>query len=50
LTLRDIFPGSYDVKLVDRNGRICVVRNVEVLAGKPYAFSISERDLTDCNE
>jgi hypothetical protein len=30
--------------------RICVVQNVEVLAGRPYAFSISEKDLTDCRE
>ena len=50
LTLKDVAPGRYDVKLVDKKGRICVVRNVEVLAGKPYAFSISEKDLTDCSE
>jgi hypothetical protein len=46
LTLKDIVPGHYDVKLADKKGRVCVVRNVEVLAGKPYAFSISEKDLT----
>ena len=50
LTLKDVAPGRYDVKLMDKKGRICVVRNVEVLAGKPYAFSISEKDLTDCGE
>jgi hypothetical protein len=50
LTLKDIVPGRYDVKLLDKKGRMCVVRNVEVLAGKPYAFSISEKDLTDCSE
>jgi hypothetical protein len=50
LTLKDVVPGRYDVKLLDKKGRICVVRNVEVLAGKPYAFSISEKDLTDCSE
>jgi len=38
------------MKLLDQKGRMCVVRNVEVLAGKPYAFSISEKDLTDCSE
>jgi hypothetical protein len=50
LTLKDVVPGRYDVKLADKKGRVCVVRNVEVLAGKPYAFSISEKDLTNCSE
>ena len=50
LTLKDVVPGRYDVKLADKIGRVCVVRNVEVLAGRPYAFSISEKDLTDCSE
>lgn len=50
LTLKEVVPGRYDVKLLDQKGRMCVVRNVEVLAGKPYAFSISEKDLTDCSE
>jgi len=48
LTLKDVVPGDYDVKLVDQSGRICVVRNVEVSAGKPYAFSLSENELVDC--
>ena len=48
LTLKNIVPGHYDVKLVDKQGRSGVVRNVEVQAGKPYAFSLSEKDLTDC--
>jgi len=50
LTLKNVVPGRYDVKLADKKGRVCVVRNVEVLAGRPYAFSISEKDLTDCSE
>jgi hypothetical protein len=49
LTLKNVAPGRYDVKLADKAGRICVVRNVEVQAGKPYAFSLSEKDLTDCS-
>jgi hypothetical protein len=48
--LKDVVPGPYDVKLADKKGRVCVVQNVEVLAGRPYAFSISEKDLTDCRE
>jgi hypothetical protein len=50
LTLKSVVPGRYDVRLVDKKGRVCVVRNVEVLAGRPYAFSISDKDLTDCSE
>jgi hypothetical protein len=49
LTLKNVVPGYYDVKLSDKRGRSCVVRNVEVQAGKPYAFSLSEKDLTDCS-
>ena len=49
LTLKNVVPGHYDVKLVDQQGRICVVRNVEVEGGKPYAFSLSEKDLIDCS-
>ena len=49
LTLKDVVPGVYDVRLADKQGRVCVVHNVEVKAGKPYAFSISESDLKDCN-
>jgi hypothetical protein len=48
LTITAIEPGRYDVKLRDKKGRICVVRTVEVLSGRPYAFSISDKDLTGC--
>lgn len=50
LTLKDVVPGIYDVRLADNQGRVCVVRNVEVEAGKPYAFAISESDLKDCSK
>ena len=50
LTLKNVVPGHYDVKLADKQGRSCVVRNVEVEGGKPYAFSLSEKDLTDCSQ
>ena len=39
-------PGRYDVKLADKIGRVCIVRNVEVKDGA--VFSIEERQLTDC--
>ena len=50
LTLKGIAPGRYDVKIVDKKGQACVVRDIEVLAGKPYAFSISDKDLADCGK
>jgi hypothetical protein len=50
LTLKDIAPGRYDVKLADKKGRTCMVRNVEVQGGKPYAFAISDSDLADCTK
>ena len=34
--------------LKDKAGRSCVVRDVAVNGGQPYAFSISETDLKDC--
>jgi hypothetical protein len=39
-------PGSYDVKLTDVTGRVCVVRGISVEAGA--IFSIEEKDLTSC--
>jgi hypothetical protein len=48
LNLKGTAPGRYDVKLKDKTGRSCVVRDVEVNGGQPYAFSISETELKDC--
>jgi hypothetical protein len=48
LTITGASPGRYDVKLVDQKGRTCLVRDVELVSGRPYAFSIGEKDLTDC--
>jgi hypothetical protein len=49
LTLKGIEPGRYDVMLSDKTGRKCVMRDVEVKGGRPYAFSIEESDLKDCS-
>jgi hypothetical protein len=46
LRITGIEPGRYDVKLADRIGRVCIVRNVEVKEGA--VFSIEEKQLTDC--
>src|SRR5271169_6297507 len=48
LAITGITPGKYDVKLVDKKGRTCTVSNVDVVGGRPYAFSIADKDLTSC--
>jgi hypothetical protein len=46
LRITGIESGRYDVKLVDKIGRVCIVWNVEVKDGT--VFSIEEKQLTDC--
>lgn len=48
LPLTDVTAGKYDVKLKDKNGRSCLVKNVEVKDGGPYSFSLEADQLTDC--
>jgi hypothetical protein len=48
LTLTGVAPGRYDVRLTDKHGRVCTVANLDVQAGRPYAFSIADKDLTNC--
>jgi len=46
LRITGVEPGRYDVRLSDKTGRVCIVRNVEVKEGA--VFSIEEKHLTDC--
>ena len=46
LPVTGVSPGRYDVKLADKSGRVCIVRNVEVK--EAAVFSIEEKQLTDC--
>ena len=48
LTITGIEPALYDVKPANRAGRACLVRDIEVKSGQPYAFSISDKDLIRC--
>ena len=50
LPLKGVDAGLYDVKLTDVTGRSCLVKNVTVRATGKYAFSIAEKDLTDCKK
>ena len=50
LPLKGVDAGHFDVKLHDITGRTCLVKNVTVRATGKYAFSIAEKDLTDCKK
>lgn len=47
LPITDVAPGTYDVRIRDVHGRVCLARAVEVKASA--AFAIHERDLVDCS-
>ena len=46
LRITDVAPGRYDVRLKDKTGRVCVVKNIEVKDGD--IFTIEEKDLAGC--
>ena len=48
LKITDTASGTYDVKIVDKSGRSCVVPNIQVKAGA--IFSIDEKNLKDCTK
>jgi hypothetical protein len=47
LRITGLTPGRYDAKLIDKIGRTCVVKDVEVKDG---VFAIEEKQLTDCQQ
>jgi hypothetical protein len=46
LRITGVPPGTYDVRLKDTSGRVCVVRNIKLQQGE--VFSIEEKELTAC--
>ena len=46
LRITDASSGTYDAKLADVTGRVCVVRNLKIETGA--IFSIEEKELTSC--
>jgi hypothetical protein len=46
LTLTGLTPGTYDVKLVDKKGRTCILHHVDLT--KTTSFEIRDTGLTDC--
>jgi hypothetical protein len=47
LRITGISTGTYDARLKDTTGRVCLVRDVKVEVGE--IFSIDEKDLTSCD-
>ena len=47
LRITGVPPGTYDVKLADVSGRVCVVHDIKLQAGE--IFAIEEKQLTSCN-
>jgi hypothetical protein len=48
LRITGIMPGRYDVKLSDKIGRVCIVRDIEVKDGA--VFTIEEKQMTECTK
>ncbi|HEU4661787.1 MAG TPA: hypothetical protein VFS63_14120 [Pseudolabrys sp.] len=48
LRVTGVKTGRYDVKIADKIGRVCTVRNIDVKEGK--VFTIEEKQLTDCKK
>ena len=47
LKITGVEPGKYDVRLATKQGRVCIVRNIDLRANG--VFSIEEKQLTDCS-
>jgi hypothetical protein len=45
-TITGVQSGHYDARLIDRKGRSCIVRNIEIKEGA--VFSIEENQLKNC--
>ena len=48
LKIVGVTSGRYDLKLAYKDGRACIVKNVDVKDGG--IFSIEDKDLTDCTK
>ncbi len=48
LKITGIAAGRYDAKIADTNGRVCLVKNIEVKDGA--VVSLEDKDLTNCNK
>jgi len=46
MTLAGVKSGRYDIRLADKNGRVCIAKNVDLKEGTQ--FVVRDTDLTDC--
>jgi hypothetical protein len=48
LRITDIAPGRYDARVGYRDGRACIVHDIEIRTGA--VFSIADKDLKECSK
>jgi len=48
MTLAGVKSGHYDIRLADKNGRVCIAKNVDLKEGAQ--FVVRDTDLTDCTK
>lgn len=48
LVIKDLSPGIFDLKIVDRSGRICVKHGVDLT--KDRTFEVRDGDLSSCTK
>ena len=48
MTLAGVKSGHYDIKIADKNGRVCVAKNVDLKEGAQ--FVVRDSDLIDCSK
>jgi len=48
MTLVGVKSGHYDLRIADKNGRVCLAKNVELKEG--VQFVVRDSDLTDCTK
>lgn len=49
LPLTSVTAGNYDVRIKDKAGKTCIVKNVEVKEGGPYSFSLEHDQVQNCS-
>ena len=50
LNLPGVSPGTFDVRVVDAERRMCTLKGVTLKADGAYAFSISESEMKGCSK
>ena len=48
MTLVGIKSGRYDIRLADKNGRVCIAKNIDLKEGSQ--FVVRDTDLADCTK